>query len=76
MNKVSIEDCLKIINNRFALVILISSRSRQLMKGSKPLVDEKSKNEQIIALSEIVAKKVSFNEKYNELVKPFGFLKN
>jgi hypothetical protein len=46
------------------------------MKGSKPLVDEKSKNEQIIALSEIVAKKVSFNEKYNELVKPFGFLKN
>jgi DNA-directed RNA polymerase subunit omega len=38
MARVSIEDCLKKMNNRFALVTIAASRTRQMMGGSAPLV--------------------------------------
>ena len=39
MARVTVEDCLDHINNRFALVILASQRARQLLKGAKPTVE-------------------------------------
>ena len=39
MARVTVEDCLKVIDNRFAMVLLAAARTRQLMKGSRPLVD-------------------------------------
>lgn len=60
MARVTVEDCLKRVENRFALVLLAAKRSRQLMKGSKPLVDEYKNNEQVVALREIAMGKVSF----------------
>jgi DNA-directed RNA polymerase subunit omega len=52
MARVSIEDCLTHIENRFALVTVASHRTRQLMDGKAPLVKTKNK-EAVTALREI-----------------------
>lgn len=62
MARITVEDCLKVIDNRFAMVLLAAARTRQLMKGSRPLVDGYKNNEQVTALREIAAKKVRFDK--------------
>jgi DNA-directed RNA polymerase subunit omega len=58
MARVTIEDCLKHVDNMYELVHLATRRARQLYKGSDPLV--KSRNRVIVtALREIAAGKVS-----------------
>ena len=52
MARVSIEDCLEFMENRFALVAVASDRARQLMKGADALVRSKNK-EGVTALREI-----------------------
>lgn len=52
MARVSIEDCLDYIENRFALVAVASHRTRALMNGKTPLVRSKNK-EAVTALREI-----------------------
>ena len=52
MARVSIEDCLEHIENRFALVAIASHRTRQLMEGKTPLVRTRNK-EAVTALREI-----------------------
>ena len=39
MARVTVEDCLEKVPNRFALVILASERARQISRGAQPLVD-------------------------------------
>lgn len=57
MARVTIEDCLERVSNRFALVHLACKRVRQLNKGAKRLVS--SKNREIVeSLREIAASKV------------------
>jgi len=36
MARVTVEDCLEKVDNRFSLVLLVSKRSKQLLKGSIP----------------------------------------
>lgn len=57
MARVTVEDCLEEVPNRFALVLLASRRVRQLIRGSRKLVASKNK-EVVTALREIAAKKV------------------
>ena len=52
MARVSIEDCLGQIENRFVLVHVASDRTRQLMQGEPPLVRTRNK-EAVTALREI-----------------------
>ncbi len=67
MARVTVEDCLEREENRFALVILAARRTRQLMKGSEPLVHSKNKPA-VTALREIAAGKVRFDRTSNEAV--------
>lgn len=60
MARITIEDCMKQVNSRFALVHLAVRRVLQLRKGAKPLV-ESSNREIVLALREIAAGKVSLN---------------
>ncbi len=61
MARVTIEDCLKSINNRFVLVQMSIKRTRQLLKGTKTLV--KSDNRDIVnSLREIAQGKVVLDE--------------
>ena len=57
MARVTVEDCLEHIENRFALVHLASRRVRQLVKGSARLVVSKNKDV-VTALREIADAKV------------------
>ena len=65
MARISIEDCLRQVENRFALVHLASERARQLGKGSRPLLRSKNKNI-VTSLREIAAEKVAFQNQLDE----------
>ena len=43
MARVTIEDCLDTINNRYELVLIAAQRTRQLLDGADPLVRSKNK---------------------------------
>jgi len=60
MARVTVEDCMKQVNNRFLLVHLASKRVIQLRKGAKPLVEAPKNKEIVQALREIAAGVVSF----------------
>lgn len=57
MARITVEDCLNKIPNRFELVMLGSKRARQLFKGAKPLI-ESDNREVVVALREIAAGEV------------------
>jgi DNA-directed RNA polymerase subunit omega len=67
MARVTVEDCLEREENRFALVVLAASRTRQIMKGSHALVRAKNKPS-VVSLREIAAGKVHFNRSSHEAV--------
>ena len=60
MARITVEDSLKTAKNRFALVLLSAQRTKQLLKGSKPLTDRTTNREIVTALREIAAAKVVF----------------
>jgi DNA-directed RNA polymerase subunit omega len=57
MARITVEDCLEQIPNRFQLVLLGARRAKQLLKGARPLVEADNK-EVVTALREIAAAKV------------------
>jgi DNA-directed RNA polymerase subunit omega len=57
MSRITVEDCLHRVDNRFELVMLASLRARQLFKGAKPLI-ESDNREVVLALREIADGKV------------------
>lgn len=61
MARISVQDCLDRIPNRFAVVLLAARRMRQLQKGSDPLVVCRNK-EAVTALREIAAGKVGIRD--------------
>jgi len=63
MARVTVEDCLEQVENRFALVLLAAQRTRQLMKGAEPLVDNTDDNkEAVTALREIAAGAITIKD--------------
>ena len=61
MARVTVEDCLEKVPNRFALVILGAERARQLAAGARPLVRCENKPA-VTSLREIARGHVRFNE--------------
>src|SRR5258705_1013769 len=57
MARITVEDCLENVDNRFQLVLLAAKRAKQLLKGSRPLLDSENK-EVVTALREIAENKV------------------
>lgn len=53
MARVTVEDCLENVDNRFELVRLASRRARQLAQGKDPLVAPENDKPTVIALREI-----------------------
>ena len=61
MARVTVEDCVEKVPNRFALVLLVAKRAKQLLKGSEPIVQ--SKNKYIVsALREVALGHVFFEK--------------
>jgi DNA-directed RNA polymerase subunit omega len=53
MARVTVEDCLEKVENRFALVVLASKRTKQLKRGAPLLVKGRDNREVVMALREI-----------------------
>ncbi|MDP8257756.1 MAG: DNA-directed RNA polymerase subunit omega [Candidatus Alcyoniella australis] len=58
MARITVEDCLEHVDNRFALVVLAAQRTKQILRGSQPLVDAPDNKEIVTTLREIAAGKV------------------
>lgn len=58
MARITVEDCLEKVPNRFQLVLLAARRAKQLLKGARPLVESDNK-EVVSALREIAEAKVT-----------------
>jgi len=62
MARVTVEDCLEKVPNRFELAVLVSKRVKQLLKGDAPVV--KSKNKPVVtALREAAEGKIYFENR-------------
>lgn len=58
MARVTVEDCLEMVENRFALVGLAAKRTKELKRGAPLLVTDRDNREVVMALREIAAGKV------------------
>ena len=70
MARVTVEDCLEKVDNRFALVILGAERARQIAGGAHPLVRCNNKPA-VTALREIAKGDVRFNEHVEGTVRSY-----
>ncbi len=61
MARVTVEDCLAHVKNRFDLVLLATKRARQLEAGVQPLVERGRDKSTVVALREIGAGLVNYS---------------
>lgn len=62
MARVTVEDCIEVVNNRFQLVLMSSQRARDIGAGQTPFVDRDNDKNTVIALREIADRLVDFEE--------------
>ena len=62
MARITIEDCLKRVKNRFLLVNMAVKRVRQIREGSEYLVSSPKNEDIVVALREIAAGKITIGE--------------
>jgi DNA-directed RNA polymerase subunit omega len=61
MARITVEDCLRQVPNRFLLCMVAAKRTKQLYKGAKPLMENKAGNKRVVlALREVAAGKVEY----------------
>ena len=58
MARITIEDCLKKVENRFVLVNIVAKRVRQIREGSDYLVSSPKNEDIVVSLREVAAGKV------------------
>ena len=69
MARITIEDCLKRVKNRFLLVNMAVKRVRQIREGSEYLVSSPKNEDIVVALREIAAGKIIIREGKEEEIK-------
>ncbi len=68
MARVTVEDCVLKIPNRFQLVIMASRRSRELSVGNEPTLDRDNDKNPVIALREIAEETVSLDQLEHSII--------
>jgi DNA-directed RNA polymerase subunit omega len=66
MARITVEDCVQHVDNRFALVILATKRAKQLMGGASPLLQASRDKPTVASLREIATGKVRFDRDVRE----------
>ena len=66
MARITVEDCVDHVDNRFALVVLAVKRARHLMQGARPIVEVMKNKHTVVALREIATGKVKFDRSVRE----------
>lgn len=59
MARITVQDCLEVVDNRFELVLLATKRARQLAKGAEPTIDPHHDKPTVVALREIAERRVN-----------------
>lgn len=59
MARVTVEDCLEKVQNRFDLVLLAAKRARLIANGQEPMVEEENDKPTVLALREIAEDKIN-----------------
>ena len=59
MARITVEDCLEVVDNRFELVLMATKRARQLEKGAEPMIDAANDKPTVLALREIADNRVN-----------------
>ena len=61
MARITVEDCLEVVNNRFELVMMAAKRARQLANGVEPQLDNSEANDKptVLARREIAARQIN-----------------
>lgn len=62
MARITIEDCLKKVGNRFLLVNMVAERVRQIREGSDYLVSSPKNEDIVVALREVAAGKIGITK--------------
>lgn len=60
MARVTVEDCLEKVPNRFALVLMVAKRAKQLLKGGEATVAAKNNKYIVTSLREVAAGNVGY----------------
>jgi len=68
MARVTVEDCVERIPNRFELVIMAAQRSRELSVGSELTVERDNDKNPVVALREIADESIETSELEEELI--------
>ena len=68
MARLTVEDCLDYVDNRFELVLVASKRARQLSMGAEPLVELENDKPTVLALREIAENKINKSVLEEEVV--------
>ena len=68
MARITVEDCIDVVNNQYDLVILAKERAVQLGRGAAPAVDADNDKKPVIALREIAEKKITEDELSESIV--------
>ena len=55
MARITVEDCLEKVPNRFELIHVAAKRVKQIAKGSRPLISQPGNKAAVLALREIAA---------------------
>ncbi|SDH68385.1 MULTISPECIES: DNA-directed RNA polymerase subunit omega [unclassified Nitrosomonas] len=61
MARITVDDCLKIIPNRFDMTLAATTRARQIAIGSTPMVDAARDKPTVIALRELAKGKIGID---------------
>ncbi|MFS4460296.1 DNA-directed RNA polymerase subunit omega [Bdellovibrio sp. HCB2-146] len=62
MARVTVEDCLEKVPNRFALVLMVAKRAKQLLKGAEATVSTRSNKYIVSALREVAIGNVGYQD--------------
>ena len=68
MARVTIEDCVEKISNRFELIMLAAQRARDISSGAKLTIDPDNDKNPVIALREIAQKTVDYEILRNNMI--------
>ena len=72
MARITVEDCEKVVKNRFELIILAAQRARQIFAGDKVTIDQKKDEKKpVIALREIAENSVSIDQLRERVIDKF-----
>lgn len=71
MARVTVEDCIEKVTNRFELVMLASQRARDILGGAPMTVERDNDKNPVVALREIAQESISLDDTREELVRGY-----